>query len=291
MTKHKEVTPVKFWLAVLAALFGQAATVTYVATQDEPRSFVAQSTPKTPGDVIDTSFWKLTLPTGQAGKPTEIKYPALRSYENGAYFYDQRKPGEAQSYVVFIAHAGGTTTSGSKYPRSELREMSNDGKSLAAWSNKDSTVDTLSGTWAITQTPTKKPHVVAAQIHDAKDDIVMLRLEKTRLFLEANGKDLGAFDTKYVASVNSPIWFDFTIRADKTNGIVATYKRHDTSGCVEGCNTNGCKPNGFTKSIKYKKFGSGWYFKAGAYTQSNRSYDKASAYGAVRIKGLIVTHK
>lgn len=277
MMRHKAVTPAKFWLAVLAALFGQVATVTYVAVQDEPQPFVAQSTPKTPGDVIDTSFWKLTLPSGQSRKPTEIKYPPLRSYENGAYFYDQRKPGEAESYVVFIAHAGGVTTSGSKYPRSELREMSNDGRSLASWSNKDSKVDTLTGTWAITQTPTKKPHVVAAQIHDAKDDIVMLRLEKTRLFLEANGKDLGTFDTKYVASVSSPIWFNFTIRADKTNGIVATYTRLGSKG--------------FTKSIKYKKFGSGWYFKAGAYTQSNRSYDKASAYGAVRIKGLIVTHK
>jgi hypothetical protein len=42
--------------------------------------------------------------------------------------------------VTFTAPVNGTTTSGSKYPRSELREMTNNGLSNASWSATNVTV-------------------------------------------------------------------------------------------------------------------------------------------------------
>ncbi|WP_407692222.1 polysaccharide lyase family 7 protein [Pseudonocardia xinjiangensis] len=68
----------------------------------------------------------------------------------GPYFHlDQAGDG-----VVFIANAGGVTTSGSSCPRSELREM--DGDRKAGWSNRAGT-HTLSVRQAVTRLPAANP--------------------------------------------------------------------------------------------------------------------------------------
>jgi hypothetical protein len=89
-------------------------------------------TPQVPGQLLDLTDWKLTLPTGQEGKPEEIVQPALSSFTDEFF-----RLNEARDGVVFTATAGGVTTSGSSYPRSELREMN--GQELASWSNTTGT--------------------------------------------------------------------------------------------------------------------------------------------------------
>jgi alginate lyase len=113
--------------------------------------------PQVPGQLLDLTNWKLTLPTGQEGKPEEIVQPALSSFTDDFFRLNDARDG-----VVFTATAGGVTTSGSSYPRSELREMN--GQELASWSNTTGT-HTLRLREAVTLLPAVKPHVVAAQIH------------------------------------------------------------------------------------------------------------------------------
>lgn len=212
-----------------------------------------------PASVLDLSDWKLTLPVG---RPDEILTSALLRYVNETFFHLNKD----KSGVVFNAPVGGATTSNSGYPRSELREMTSNGSKLASWSNT-SGEHVMSVTQAITKVPVVKPHVVAGQIHDAEDDIVMIRLEGKRLFVESDGDDIGDLDTSYGLGEK------FTIKMTATSsGIDISF-------------------NG-VKKVHADAVGSGFYFKAGAYTQSNTSKgDKPDAAGEVVIYKLDVSHR
>lgn len=211
---------------------------------------------------VDLTNWKVTLPTGSKGHPDEVSQPRLATFEDSPWLV------RYCDKIRFRANCGGVTTSGSSYPRCELREMN--GSKLASWSNKSGT-HTMSVTAAVMHLPVKKPHVVVAQIHDAEDDVLMVRLEGSHLFVEAGGKDVGLLDRDYrLGDV-----FKVTIQATKS-GITVYYAKSLTASRVK---------------VKYKKTGSGLYFKAGCYTQSNVSKgDKADAYGEVDVYALTVTH-
>jgi poly(beta-D-mannuronate) lyase len=224
-------------------------------------------TAEVPGEVLDLTDWKLTLPIGsrrEPDAPLEIFQPELATYAIDPYFVlDAAKTG-----VVFHAHAGGVTTSNSGYPRSELREMANGGADEADWSTTVG-VHTMTITQAITHLPEVKPHVVAGQIHDSEDDVVMIRLEDTHLFVEGGGDELGDLATDYV--LGTP----FTVRLTAADGIIDVYYE-DMAEPV----------------VSIERDATGCYFKAGAYTQSNLEQgDDASAYGEVVITDLVVTHE
>lgn len=204
-------------------------------------------------DPIQWHLWKVTLPIGQAGHPTETASPIPHRPWYG------RDP--SREWMVFRAYCGGVTTSGSKYPRSELRELRG---GLASWSTSVGTHQ-LSGTFKITHTPVRKPHVVCAQIHDANDDVVMVRLEGKRLFVESRGHDMGTLIADY------PLGDVFNLK------IVASNSAIDVT-------VNATK-------VRVRVSASGCYFKAGCYTQSNLSKgDKPEAYGEVWVKNLRVEH-
>ncbi len=218
------------------------------------------STDKLPSQILNLSNWKLTLPisTASGGDAEEIKQPQLASYTNASYFFSD----SAQDGVVFRANAGGATTSGSQYPRSELREMNTNGDE-ASWSNANSE-HSMTLTEAITAVPRVKPQVVAGQIHDQSDDVIEIRLEDKDLFVQANGKTVGELDANYVLGTK----FAIVVTANP-QGISVSY-------------------NGVPK-VTYDKIGSGYYFKAGCYTQSNTAHGDASdAYGEVVIYDLQV---
>ena len=216
-----------------------------------------------PSDVLNLSNWKLTLPvaTTSDDEAGEIRQPALATYENKDFF-DVNRDG---SGVVFRAPVGGATTSGSEYPRSELREMTGHGSREAGWSNASGR-HVMTVTQAITALPRVKSHVVAGQIHDAEDDVVMVRLEKKRLFVEADGDEIGVLDKKYVLGTR------FTVRIGaSSSGIEVRYNE--------------------SRVVRYKKIGSRYYFKAGCYTQSNTDRgDAPDSFGEVVIYDLDVSH-
>lgn len=216
-----------------------------------------------PGSVLDLKNWKLTLPIGAVGKPTEVKQPEVNRYSAAAFFFlDSARKG-----VVFRAPVNGVTTKNSKYPRTELREMSNGGREKAAWSTTEGK-HTLITTQTITHLPVAKPHVVSAQIHDENDDVVMIRLEREHLFVEGGGNELGSLDTNY--QLGTP----FTVKLEASAGRIRVYF-NDMN-----------KPR-----VDVERAATGCYFKAGVYTQSNREKgDDANAYGEVVISRLEVHH-
>ena len=250
-------------LAVVAACGGDSDGST-----PSRMSAAAQSEPGPgglPADVLNLSSWKLTLPVGSGEddedeEAEEIKQPDLATFSDDRFFTTTPDG----SGVIFRAPAGGATTSGSGYPRSELREMDSGGDSEASWSNASGT-HVMTVKQAITKVPPSKAEVVAGQIHDDEDDVVMVRLEKKRLFVEADGDDIGALDTDYDLGTT----FTIVMRAT-SDGIEITYND--------------------TKTVRLDEVGEGYYFKAGCYTQSNSDHDEDDAFGEVVVYELDVAH-
>ncbi|MBO9198714.1 MULTISPECIES: polysaccharide lyase family 7 protein [Niastella] len=222
-----------------------------------------------PASVLDLTNWKLNIPLDENkdGKSDEIKQPQLATYVIDPWFHNNNN----NTGVVFRAHCGGTTTSGSGFPRSELREMINNGKSGASWSS-DAGAHTMEIEQAITHLPVVKPHIVAGQIHDANDDVIVFRLEGKKLFIDHNGAD-GAVLTK-----NYELGTRFKVKMEVSNGEVRSYYN---DALVE----------------TYPVHFAGAYFKAGAYVQSNCEGRKKVAgescdsFGEVVIYKVTVTHQ
>jgi poly(beta-D-mannuronate) lyase len=216
---------------------------------------------KLPADVLDLRNWKLTLPERVDGDrdAREIAQPELAGYVHpDAFFVNDDGNG-----VVFRARCGGATTKGSSYPRSELREMTAAGK-RAAWSTTDAVTHTMTVRLAIMATPLKKPHVVCAQIHDAADDLLMVRLEGRKLLVERNDVGDVVIDPDYQLGTQ----FDLVIAAGQGHVRVDYNGRPASDWKVE---RDGC------------------YFKTGVYTQSNpKKGDTADAFGEVVIYRLVL---
>ena len=120
---------------------------------------------------------------------------------------------------------------------------------------------------AVTQLPNVKPEVVTAQIHDAEDDVIEVRVEGEQLLVKYDDDDgVLTLDPAYV--LGTP--YDLEIIAADGH-IRAVY--------------NGTPKGEIVKS------GSGWYFKTGTYVQSNPSWGEASdAVGQVVLYSLDVQH-
>lgn len=218
-----------------------------------------------PAMLLDLSHWKLTLPvdTDRHGRPDEIQPSELYSFVDVHHFFVN----EEAKGVVFRAYCGGATTKGSKYPRCELREITTNANVRGAWGTDDGITHTMTMIVAITKTPPIKSHVVCAQIHDAGDDVVMVRLEENKLFIERNSHAPVALDTNYILST------PFLLKIQAADGQIRVW--HD----------GGLKMN-------WKVLAKGCYFKAGCYTQSNPDKgDAPDSFGEVVIYRLKVSHR
>lgn len=219
-----------------------------------------------PAAVLDLQNWKITLPVPAPDKPEqpwEIKQPKLAQFQVAPWF----APTADGTGVVFRASVVGVTTKGSKYPRSELREMAEGGKANAAWSSTEGT-HTLFLEQAITATPRKKQEVVAGQIHDASRDIIFIRLEKSRLFVSVGGKNVCTLEENYVLGTR------FRLRFRVEGGETAVFYN-------EGANPAYVLREDYT----------GAYFKAGVYTQSNLLTEKDPALGVPDNFGEVVLYR
>ncbi|MET0392927.1 MAG: polysaccharide lyase family 7 protein [Chitinophagaceae bacterium] len=224
-----------------------------------------------PADVLNLANWKITLPfDGSDGNSDadEVKQPDLATYSHATYFHNNT----ANTGVIFQAHTGGATTSGSSYPRSELREMTGNGATNASWSSGSGT-HTMEIDQAITHLPVEKPHIVAGQIHDGGDDVIVFRLEGQKLFIDINGDDGPTLTSGYVLGTRFRVKF------------------------VVSNNQTQCYYNDVLKYTLNQSY-SGAYFKAGAYTQSSCKPGKnpgpdesCDAYGEVVIYNVTVSHQ
>lgn len=212
---------------------------------------------------IDLTDWKLTLPTDANGdgKADEIRQPTLAGFKFVPYFYERADGG-----IQFRAPCDGATTEGSSFPRSELREMTNDGRDEAEWETDDGAIRRLEAELAFTHLPEIKPHVVGLQIHDGRDDVTTLRLEGTDLWVTKGDRKQTRIATGYTPGTRLKVRFEASaagIRWFLNGGHVATI-----DGTYHGC-----------------------YAKAGCYTQASSLVDEDSdkygtGYGEVVIYAL-----
>ena len=193
-----------------------------------------------------------------------VHQPTLASYVNSKYFYVN----PTKDAVVFVAPVDGVTTKNSGYSRSELREMINNGKDKAAWDMGTGT-HTMTIVQAVHHLPIVKPHTVCGQIHDAKSDLIEVRLEGTKLVAKKSSINYGTLDSNYKLGTK------FTLQFKVEKGRVSVYYNDMT------------KPKITTPPSQEK----GCYFKAGEYIQSSISKgDKAGAYAETWIYSLNVSH-
>ncbi|NRN71366.1 Chondroitinase-B, partial [Kibdelosporangium sp. 4NS15] len=214
-----------------------------------------------PADVLDLRNWYIGLPIGEEEKPLNVEQPELATYSIDPWF----RAAPDCTAVQFRAAVNGVTTSGSNYPRSELREMS--GSSKASWSSTSGT-HTMVIDQAITAVPQGRPNIVAGQIHDAENDVSVFRLEGSKLYITDGNNKHKLVTDNYVLGTR------FQAKFVVSGGQIKAYY------------------NGVLQATLSKSF-SGGYFKAGAYTQANcgnASPCSNSNYGEVKIYGLSVTH-
>lgn len=251
-----------WWTYTLRGAKGAEATVTWADIQAAAGTPTPAPEPGNPAPArtpygLLGGDWYLTLPTGKPGSPDTVRQPAL-----GTYSSDWFRLNDTGDGVVFTARCDGVTTKNSKYPRSELRQMTGD--QLAGWDNLG-TGQTLTVEQAITAVPSAKPEVVAAQIHDADDDVCEVMLSGRALIVSYDdGERAVTLDPNYVLGTR------YRLQIVAANGRVQV------------------SYNGALKA-SLPLSGSGWYWKAGAYVQSNPSKgDAPTAVGQVVVYRLAV---
>jgi hypothetical protein len=115
--------------------------------------------------------------------------------------------------------------------------------------------------------PRAKPEVVAAQIHDGSDDVVQIRLEGQELMVQ-----YGDGNSEMVLDPHYRLGTPYQLRIDAADSKVEVHYNDQ-------------------KTAELPLTGSGWYWKVGAYVQSNTSKgDRADAVGAVTVYALQVNH-
>lgn len=235
-----------------SSITGKQANITVVAATSPP---VGLDPTKPPSGNFNLTTWNLTLPIGPDEDPTVIPTQTLVGpYTLAPYFTTG-----ADGAMVFWAPVTGSTTEGSSYARSELRETDTNGQ-LYNWSVGDGT-STLSATVAVYQVPSTGK-VVIGQIHSKSAGQPLVKLMYQYDSVAKTGQIVAQLratptsDTNsYVVATGVPLNTQFSyqiqVKADGSFDVLI---------------------NGVSKLPL--KLDSSWnsqtlYFKAGSYVQDN----------------------
>ncbi len=229
-------------------------------------------------DNFDLQNWKLTLPVdssgGTSGDALEIK--DLDNYES-THFYDA-----PDGAMVFSASANGATTSGSSYPRSELREM--DRGELAAWRLSEG--GTMTATLKVDQVPTlsdgDRGRIIVGQIHGQDEELIRLYWDNNTVYFMNDQAGPDNDETKFAfrssdggtPSISLGETFGYKIDA---RGTTLKVEIHADGKVYTSTST-------INSVWQYDEF----YFKAGAYLGVNE--DSGSGLGKVSFYGLDFGH-
>lgn len=149
---------------------------------------------------------------------------------------------------------GGTTSSNTKYPRSELREFRQDGTTRADW-NGGTGLHYMEGKSKITLDPDLiKPWVVFCQIHDAESDLMRVQTEGTspanlKVVMRATPPG-GGTEVSTIIKPSFTSGTELNWKLEVNGGAGKVYLDGVVVGTFNG-NSGGC------------------YFKAGAYAQTD----------------------
>jgi alginate lyase len=251
-SQPRGLTRRNFGRAALLLAIGAAGVSDLPLTQaDDGKRTVFRAKRPDPAQVLDLRTWKVGLPT-----TAEVSNPRLAGFTDTSF--------KTVQAVQFTARCGDKPQPGSKYARSELREMNTDG-SNASWSSVTGTHE-MAATMRITHLPAVKPSLICAQIHSSSDYLILVELTGSVLLVRYIDAVAGVLDSDYHLGTA------FDLKVVASNGYVDVFH------------------NGAHKVHHAMRQG-GCYFKAGCYLQSNTSTgDAPTAYGQVEISNLAVTH-
>lgn len=218
-----------------------------------------------PAQLLNLTNWKVTLPVGSSNSATEIKQPQLATFTDQNYFHLNTD----SSAVVFKAIAGGARTStGTAYPRSELREMANNGTTNAAWVCTTATRG-MCLEQKLTHTTVHKPEATIAQIHDASNDLLMVKYFGPAYPNATGSTDTGSLEarlnndsTTIVLDPAYKLGDPMALSISVVNGAVVITYQNMRSGVIKT-----------TSPVAFKDVSGGCYFKAGMYIQACTKVD------------------
>jgi hypothetical protein len=182
--------------------------------------------------------------------------------------------------VQFYTRMDAPTTSNSDYPRSELREVEADGSKMEF--DPFTGVHRLSGRTRITHLPPNKPEVVIAQLHNGDRDRVAIRTQLVSDIIRLRVRVNGSSVTPELANPYE-VGTEFGWMIEIDNGHVSVYY-------AEGDNPLPPTPIITSDALEPTDDPSKWYFKAGAYVQSNTDTDDPTEYVAVELRDLRTEH-
>src|SRR5262245_31206162 len=200
-----------------------------------------------PGSNFDLSHWKLTLPDTNA---TVISAADLSAGFTNKYFHTG-----ADGSMLFLVPVTGGTTSGSDFPRSELREVLDPLDNRVDWPPYGRHV--LTAQCRVLQVPSSK-RVVIGQIHSYLGDAPpMMKL----------AFNSGQVEALVRLNASSSVDTHFPLTSVGLSNVI-NYQIILTDGLLE------VTVNGATQSVNMLEADPAWkyqiyYFKAGAYCQDN----------------------
>ncbi|MCF6240748.1 MAG: polysaccharide lyase family 7 protein, partial [Bacteroidales bacterium] len=234
-----------------------------------------------PSDIISgLTNWKITLPVDSNGNDNSNETDVNNRNKNAWEVYDLINFDYVPYFnvindeVVFRAHCAGATTSGSKYPRSELRQLVGGGNNYWSMNN----YQYLQVELRVIHTPVEKPEVCMTQIHGPQNEPLRVQYHATKgLYLVWNESHKIYFDNDVPYTLGQKL----RITVEVNNG--------DITCTVLNLDNN--------KSFCYS-----WtsndntgYFKVGCYTQSSiflsqfksgYNDEPIDAYGEVRVRKI-----
>lgn len=232
-----------------------------------------------PSRNFNLTHWKITLPTDRNGtvSGTAIEVKNLNGYVNTKYFYTA-----SDGAMVFKAPVGGATTSGSRYARSELREMN--GSERAAWTVAEGGF--MKATLEVDQAPTlfngAKGRVVVGQVHGQNDELVRLYWEKSTLYFVNDIAGATGQETKFAltnkagskpnVALNERFSYSIDVTADRVKVTVSADGQTYTA----------------TDHIHQAWRSDAFYFKAGTYLGVNET--QGTGYGQTSFYDLKFSH-
>jgi hypothetical protein len=241
---------------------------------------------KYPSDVLPELIkWKITLPVDKKGgdsskassltsrntEPWELKDNDLKDFAYPPYFELRDEE------VVFRGHCAGATTSGTKYPRCELRQRVGGGDNY--WSVQQ--LQTLETDLRVTHLPVVKPELSMVQIHGPENEPLRLQFHATDgLYIVWNEANKDYFKSKVPYTLGQRLHVSVRVQ----NG--------DITCTVTNLDLN----KSYTRT--WTSMDATGYFKVGCYTQSSiflseiksgYQNEPLDAYGEITVSSVKVT--
>ncbi len=232
----------------------------------------------TPGEILNIGSGQMQnhfeLQLSKSGEPAiEVisQQQIAAGFEDDPYFIPVSR--DTYETVQFLVQVDAPTTSGSLYPRCELRQTDEFGD-LTSFDAMHGTYS-LHGKTAITHLPPVKPEVVIAQLFNGEADAVAIRTQffsgKINLVVRVNGhvvKPLLA--SPYVLGA------EFEWKIVVQDGIASIYYNDMETPIISNQQLSDTGR-------------ASWYFKAGCYAQTNNRIESdPSEYVSVDLRDLLL---